>query len=157
MEQAHHTDGRQAGLDGKDFLTGAIFLALGAFVMFYGSRYPMGTAVRMGPGYFPLLVASGLALLGVGLLIRALIRPDEAINALSLRPLVAVLLATLAFALLIDRAGFWLASLALVVTSRFAERGAGVVEVAGLALVLTTIVTAIFRLGLGLPLRLLPF
>jgi putative tricarboxylic transport membrane protein len=141
----------------KDFLTGAAFLVTGGFVIIYGSRYPMGTAVRMGPGYFPFLVSCGLALLGAGLLVRALARPAEVIDALALRPLFAVLIATLAFGLLIERAGFWLASLSLVVLSRLAERGGGLLEAAGLALALTSLVTAIFRFALGLPLRLLPF
>jgi len=141
----------------KDFLTGAAFLITGGFAIIYGSRYPMGTAVRMGPGYFPFLVSSGLALLGVGLLIRALARPAQAIDAWALRPLFAVLVATLGFGLLIERTGFLLASLSLVVLSRLAEPGMGLVEAAGLAVVLTSLITAIFRFALGLPLRLLPF
>jgi Tripartite tricarboxylate transporter TctB family len=141
----------------RDFLTGVLFLITGGFVLVYGARYPMGTAVRMGPGYFPFLVASGLALLGGGLIIRAVFRPGESAGAPSFRPVLAVLLATLAFGLLIEPAGFWLASLVLVFIARFAERGLGFLEGAGLAVVLTMMLTAIFRLGLGLPLKLMPF
>jgi putative tricarboxylic transport membrane protein len=141
----------------KDFLTGVLFLIVGGFVLIYGSRYPMGTAVRMGPGYFPALVAFGLVLFGVGLLIRAAFRRGEAIDRLAFRPLAAVLLATLAFGLLIEPGGFWLASLLLVVIARFAEPGAAVLEGVGLAVVLTLMITAIFRLGLGVPLTLVPF
>jgi hypothetical protein len=54
-----------------DFLTGLLFLALGSFAIIYGSRYPIGTASRMGPGYYPLLVSSGLVLLGCILVIRS--------------------------------------------------------------------------------------
>jgi len=50
--------------DSKRLASGLIFLAIGVFAMTYGSRYRMGTATRMGPGYFPFIVASIVALLG---------------------------------------------------------------------------------------------
>ncbi len=140
-----------------DFLTGLLFLALGGFAFIYGSRYTIGTAVRMGPGYFPRLVSSGLILLGVILVLRALVRDGEKVQSLALRPLLVVLGATLAFGLLIEQGGFWLASILLVAGSRLADRGFRVVEVAVLALFLTALITVIFRYGLGLSLRLLPF
>ena len=140
-----------------DLLTGLLFLGLGGFVLVYGARYPIGSAVRMGPGYFPRLISSGLALLGLVLIIRSLLRGGETLGAIALRPLVVVLLGTFAFGLLIERAGFWLASIVLVFASRLVERELRLAEVAGLALVLTALITVIFRYGLGLPMQLLPF
>jgi hypothetical protein len=140
-----------------DLLTGLLFLGLGGFVFLYGSRYAMGTAVRMGPGYFPRMISIGLMLLGLVLVVRSLARGGEAMKGLALRPLLVVLVGTLAFGLLIEPAGFWPASILLVIVSRFADRGFRVVEVVGLALFLTALITAIFRYGLGLPLRMLPF
>jgi hypothetical protein len=140
-----------------DLLTGLFFLALGGFVILYGSRYAMGSAMRMGPGYFPFLTSVCLVLLGVVLVIRSLIRGGKTIGTLALRPLFVVLVATLAFGLLIERAGFWVASIALVVASRFADRGFRVVEVTALALFLTALIAAVFRYGLGLPIRMMPF
>jgi hypothetical protein len=140
-----------------DFLTGVLFLVLGGFVLIYGSRYAMGSSVRMGPGYFPRMVSTGLVLLGLVLVIKALVRGGEAIQGIALRPLLLVLAGTLAFGFLIERAGFWLASVLLVVVSRFADRGFRIVEVGALALFLTALITVIFRYGLGLSLRLVPF
>ena len=140
-----------------DMLTGLLFLTLGGFVLVYGSRYPIGSTVRMGPGYFPRLISSGLALLGLVLVVRSLLRGGEAIGTIALRPLVVVLLGTFAFGILIERAGFWVASIVLVFASRLVERELRVAEVAGLALVLTALITVIFRYGLGLPMQLLPF
>jgi len=140
-----------------DLLTGLLFLALGGFVLVYGARYPIGSAVRMGPGYFPRLISSGLALLGLVLVVRSLLRGGETIGGIALRPLVLVLIGTFAFGLLIERAGFWVASIALVFASRLVERDLRLAEVGGLALVLTALITVIFRYGLGLPIRLLPF
>jgi hypothetical protein len=130
---------------------------LGGFVILYGLRYPMGTAVRMGPGYFPILVSSGLALLGLVLIVRSLARGGETLGTLALRPLSCVLVATLSFGFLIERAGFVLAAVVLVFASRFAERGFRFGEVAGLSLFLSVLIAGIFRYGLGLPIPLLPF
>jgi hypothetical protein len=140
-----------------DFLTGSLFLALGGFVLIYGSRYAMGSAVRMGPGYFPRLASAGLVLLGGVLVVRAVLREAEPVGGISLRPLFCVLLAGLSFGLLIEGAGFWPASLALVVASRFAERDLRILEVGALAVFLAALMAAIFRYGLGLPMRMLPF
>ena len=140
-----------------DLLTGFLFLALGGFVLIYGARYPMGNAVRMGPGYFPRIISSGLVLLGLVLVGRSVLRGGERMGAVALRPLLLVLVGTFAFGLLIERAGFWVASIVLVCVSRLVERDLRVAEIGGLALVLTAILTVIFRYGLGLPIRLLPF
>ena len=126
-------------------------------MILYGLRYAMGSAMRMGPGYFPFLTSVCLMLVGLVLVVRSLIRGGKAIGTLALRPLFVVLLATLAFGLLIERAGFLLASIALVFASRFADRGFRLAEVAALALFLTALIAAIFRYGLGLPIRMMPF
>jgi putative tricarboxylic transport membrane protein len=138
-----------------DLLTGLLFLVFGLFVIVYGSRYPLGSAARMGPGFYPLVASSGLALLGVILIGRAAIKGGGGeISGVSLRPLLLVLLGTLAFGLLIERFGFLAAGLALVVLTRFAERDVRLGETVALALGLTAFTTAIFWYALGMPLRL---
>ncbi len=138
-----------------DFLTGLLFLAFGLFVIIYGSRYPLGTASRMGPGYYPLLASSGLVLLGIVLVARSVMKGGgDAISGINIRPLLLILLGTLAFGVLIERVGFLAASVALVVLTRFAERDIRLAETAALALFLTAFTTAIFWYALGMPLRL---
>ncbi len=139
-----------------DFLTGLLFLAFGLFVIIYGSRYPLGTAARMGPGYYPLLASSGLALLGVILIGRSVVAGGGGeVSAINLRPLLMILLGTLAFGLLVERLGFLAAGLALVLLTRFAERDIRLAETVALALGLTAFTTAIFWYALGMPLRLM--
>lgn len=140
-----------------DLLTGLLFVALGGFALIYGARYPIGSAVRMGPGYFPRIISSGLVLLGIALVVRAVLRGGETIGTMALRPLALVLVGTFAFGLLIERAGFWVASIVLVCVSRFVEHDVRLAEIGGLALLLTALITVIFRYGLGLPIRMLPF
>jgi putative tricarboxylic transport membrane protein len=139
-----------------DLLTGILFLALGAFAMIYGSRYPLGTAARMGPGYYPLLASSGLILLGLVLVVRSFIMAMEEVGAINVRPLILILAGTLAFGLLIDRAGLIIAGLFLVFAARLADKGFRPLEVAVLAVCLVVFTLAIFRYGLGMPLKLWP-
>ena len=49
----------------RDFWAGAMFVALGALFAGFSFEYEIGTAARMGPGYFPLLLGSLLAALGL--------------------------------------------------------------------------------------------
>ena len=139
-----------------DLLSGVLFLALGAFAMIYGSRYGLGTAARMGPGYYPLLASSGLIVMGLVLVVRSVLRTTEAVGEINVRPLVLVLAGTLAFGLLMDRIGFIVASAVLVIAARLGERGFKPVEVAILVLGLIAFTLAIFRYGLGMPLKLWP-
>ena len=139
-----------------DLLTGVLFLALGLFAMIYGSRYSLGTAARMGPGYYPLLASSGLVLLGLVLVGRSFVTAAGEVGAVNLRPLALVLAGTFAFGLLIDRAGLIAAGLTLVFAARLADRGFRPLEVTVLAVCLVAFTLAIFRYGLGMPLRLWP-
>ena len=63
----------------RDFFAGVIFLSFGLCAVLVGRDYPMGTALRMGAGYFPfalfLLLLVGLALF-FGLLGNLLIKLD---------------------------------------------------------------------------------
>ena len=56
----------------KDFWSGVLFIAIGVFAIVYGMKYTLGSAARMGPGYFPRIL--GILLIGLGaiLALRAL-------------------------------------------------------------------------------------
>jgi hypothetical protein len=140
-----------------DLLTGLFFIGIGLFAIIYGWNYPFGTAVRIGPGYFPKLVASGLLMLGLILVGRSLLlaTENEEISVV-FRPLLVVLAGTLAFGLLVERAGFVLAGFVLVFATRFADRDFRLAEVTLLAAVLVTFIALMFWLGLSLPLRPFP-
>ena len=56
----------------KDFWAGLMFIGIGGFFMVWAlAHYQMGTAVRMGPAYFPTVLGGLLALLGALVLIEA--------------------------------------------------------------------------------------
>ena len=43
--------------ENKDFLSGLHFIGIGALGIFMAQDYPMGSALRMGPGYFPIVLS----------------------------------------------------------------------------------------------------
>jgi hypothetical protein len=71
----------------QDFYAGVMFIIFGGFTMFFSTTYNMGTAARMGPGYFPFWLGGVLALLGAIVLFKSLGTTDKPIKA-PLRPLV---------------------------------------------------------------------
>ena len=136
-----------------DLATGILFIALGAFALAYGWRYAVGTTARMGPGYFPLLISTGLLLIGAILVARSLFTAGDVVGAVAWRPLVLVLAGVFAFGLLIDRAGLLAAGILLIVAARLADRDLRPVETTLLAIGLTAVTGAVFLHGLGLPIK----
>jgi Tripartite tricarboxylate transporter TctB family len=56
----------------KDFWAGLMFIGFGAFFMVWAlAHYQMGTAVRMGPAYFPTVLGGLMVFLGVLVFIEA--------------------------------------------------------------------------------------
>ncbi len=51
--------------DKHDLVGGLLMTAAGLFFALYGQRYDVGTADRMGPGYFPVVLGWTLAALGL--------------------------------------------------------------------------------------------
>jgi len=57
----------------KDFWAGLMFIGLGAFFMIWAlTHYQMGTAVRMGPAYFPTVLGGLMVFLGALVFIESL-------------------------------------------------------------------------------------
>ena len=144
--------------DRKDFNAGILYVAIGGFFAGFATNYPMGSAVRMGPAYFPTILGVMLVMLGLVLVFRSFFMQDgERPTKTHWQPLLGVLGAVLVFAFLIDRVGLIATSaLTMVVCSlggwdfRWKEQ---VVN----SVVMTSACVGIFYFGLGLPFRLFPW
>ncbi|WEX10920.1 tripartite tricarboxylate transporter TctB family protein [Chelativorans sp. AA-79] len=139
-------------------LAGAIFLFFGMATVIVGWGYGLGTMTQLGSGALPVVAGGALSALGVVQLLSAVrSAASAAVPAFSrfeLRPLLSILGAVLAFAVLILPTGLVPALVALVAIGWFAQKGGAKWEIAGAMIVVIVLVTAIFKYGLGLPLRL---
>ena len=119
---------------------------------------PLGTLRRAGPGMFPLGLGSLLFLIGIGVFVPALLQSEKIkMPKIGWRPLIAVLAAVAAFALLVDTGGLFAAILASTVLSSLAAPGIRPLHVILLSLFLMLIAWAIFIQILNLPMPLFPW
>lgn len=140
----------------RDFFAGALFLSFGSCAVVVGRNYPMGTAFNMGAGYFPFVLGSLLALLGVVICIRSLVVTGEKIESFGMRPLALVLLAIGAFAASVDSLGLVAATVLMTLIGAAASPESRWREVVVLTLVLLGLSVGVFAYGLGLPFQLFP-
>ncbi|MES2414385.1 MAG: tripartite tricarboxylate transporter TctB family protein [Pseudomonadota bacterium] len=87
-----------------DFYCGLMFLGTGIAFSWGATKYNIGEAARMGPGYFPFLLGILMALIGVVVALKALGKNDaggEKVGKWAWRPLVYVILANVVFGLLL--------------------------------------------------------
>jgi hypothetical protein len=137
--------------DNKNIMAGLFFLGTGGLGLFMAQDYPMGTALRMGPGYFPIVLSAMIILFGIYCLIQGLLKPEPLPGHWSVRALIILPVATIIFGLLMEHAGFIPALIALVLVSAYAGKEFKFVEVLLLAIGLTIASWALFIWGLGLP------
>ena len=144
-------------IDLPDVLFGLFLIAVAGGAMFATRNLSVGTAADMGPGYMPLAIS--LIILGFGVLLtgRGLLSgKEEGIEAVQLRPILMILLAVGLFALLAERAGRVVASLATVIIAGFGGREHRFVEGAIFAIVLTACSVLLFVRVLSLPVPIWP-
>ena len=140
----------------KDFWAGVLFIVLGGTAFIIALDYAMGSAGRMGPGYFPRALGLILAGLGLLLLLRSLKLEGEPIAFPTLQPLWVILGSVLLFGLTVNRIGLVLATILIVVTSSVASHEYRWKESIIAALCLAVFVVAAFVYGLKLQLPTWP-
>jgi hypothetical protein len=140
----------------KDLLAGLIFVAFGLGFAGIASTYQLGTAFRMGPGYFPLVLGGLLALLGVGIVVEGLVRrePTE-IGSIPWRAILLLTAAVLFFGFGVRRLGLAPSLFVAVLFAAFSSHRTGVVAAVLMAALLTAFCILIFVEGLGMPVALI--
>jgi hypothetical protein len=141
----------------RDFWAGLMFIAFGLFfVVVAQMNYQMGTAVRMGPGYFPTVLGGLLAVLGALVFSFAFTVEGTPIPHFHFRPLIFILISSLAFAYLLKPLGLVLATAALIFISAYGGHEFKWKEVAWLTLFLVIFSVLVFVKGLTLPFPICP-
>jgi hypothetical protein len=140
----------------SDFWCGLLFIAAGIAIAILAQEYRIGTAARMGPGYFPTLLGLLLALLGASLTVPAFVVDGEPLQQFHMRPLLFVLLSIAAFGIVLAYFGFAAAIVALVMVAGFADPDLRPLQTVGVAAFLVVFSILIFVVLLGLPIQLWP-
>jgi hypothetical protein len=139
----------------RDALAGLIFILIGASFALSTRSIEIGTAFRMGPGYFPLLLSGLLILIGWVIALSAIANgTNESLGPVPWRGLVLVLAAPVVFGLTVRRLGLVPAIAITSVLAVYASRRAGTRLAAVMAAGLTLFCLAVFTYGLRLPLPL---
>ena len=119
----------------RDFFSGLMFTTVGGAFAWGAGDYEVGSAARMGPGYFPLMLGLLLALLGIAITIKSFSGPaassGDRIGAFAWRPLLLVLLANVLFGVLLvglpsiglPAMGMFVAIMVLTLVASMARKG----------------------------------
>lgn len=139
----------------RDFWTGIVYIGLGAGAFVIAQDYSFGTVRRMGPGFFPTILALILIGIGAASLLRSFVAKGEPIAGIAWKPLVLVTSAIVLYGLLVTQFGLPVALCVLIIVSASASREfklAPLPLAGGAALVAFAV--AVFIKGLGLPIPL---
>ena len=144
----------------QDFWCGLLFSALGALAIFLSRDYEMGSALNMGPGYFPTWL--GGIMIGFGMLIGGLAfkfeseePQDLGLESWAFRPWLVLIAALVLYAILMDAdVGFVPSLMVLIVGCALAHKDVDWRETLVLSVLVTAGAVAIFYYGLDMPYRL---
>lgn len=141
-------------IDRTNALCGAIFIAFGLYFAVGSIGMELGTAFRMGPGFFPLVLAAILILLGAVILLQALRVEGEPFGLVAGRGMLFILPAPVLFGLTLRGLGFVPSIFLATLLASFASTKMRVPTALLIAVLMTAFTTAVFVYGLGLPFRL---
>ena len=140
--------------DNTDLIAGIFLMATGVFFGWQAMGLELGTSLRMGPGYFPLVLSALLVVIGLVVLIKAFGREGEPLGQIAWRGMMFILPAPVFFGLTVRGLGF---VPALFVTTLIASQASvrmRPLPALALSVAVTILATLVFSYGLGLPFRL---
>lgn len=137
----------------RDIVCGLFFILAGLFFAIQAYGLDLGTAFRMGPGYFPFVLAGILIVLGVIVIIQGTQIEHEPMGPIAWRGMLLILPAPIFFGLTIRGLGFvpslFLTALIAAFASTKMRPGMALLLVCGL----TIFSVVVFSYALGLPFR----
>lgn len=142
---------KQLQFDSTNAICGLTFIALGCFFIYQCLDLDLGTAFRMGPGYFPLILAAILTLLGVVVLVQATRVQGEPMGPLALRGMLFILPAPVFFGLTVRGLGFVPSLFFAALIAAFASSRMKPLLAVLLAGAITLFSVLVFSYALGLP------
>ena len=141
----------------KDFYAGLLFFLIGLGGMVVAFGYPLGTASRMGPGYFPRVLGGILMVLGAILAIRSFSEKGGKIAPFAWKAVALVLGGVAVFAALVNIVGLVVATVLLIFITGFASKEFNVKESIYSSVILSTVSVLLFIIGLKLQFPIFPW
>lgn len=138
-------------IDPANGACGAIFVASGAFFAIQSLGLELGTTFRMGPGYFPLVLATALVLLGLVVIVQATRVEGEPIGPIAWRGMAFILPAPIFFGLTVRGLGFVPSIFLTCLIAAFASTRMKPLAAVVLATAVTLFSVVVFSYALGLP------
>jgi hypothetical protein len=140
----------------RDLQAGVLFIAIGIATIVLGTHYTLGTAARMGPGYFPRILGILLIALGAILAFNAMRVPGAPIPAFRWRPMLIVLGSVVLFGAIVRPVGVALSTVMLIVTASAASHEFRPREALVAGVLLAALAVGVFVVGLQLQLPIWP-
>jgi putative tricarboxylic transport membrane protein len=137
----------------RDTCSAIVFLILALAVGLQAARFPMGNLKRVGPGFFPLILAALLGLLSMLLLIKGLWSSERVRVCWPARwgGIILVIAAIFAYTLLLKPLGFLLATFLFTsLVFKYADSTRWAVPLAGAAIT-TGLNFLLFKVWLAIP------
>ena len=141
--------------NGKDFWIGVVYVAFGSAAIIVSRNYGMGTALKMGPSYFPTILGGLLIVIGAISLIRSFIKPGTPFGTFAFKGLLLITVSIILFGFIVRGAGLVIALPLLVIISSCASMRFRWKYSLVLAAGLTIFCILVFLKGLGVPLPIL--
>jgi hypothetical protein len=148
-------------LKNKDLLAGLMFMAIGTIFVVGAYNYQMGTAARMGPGYFPrilggIMTVLGVVIAGIGLKNQAQWAQSAGIG-WTWKPVVILTAAVLLFGFTLPTLGMIIAISLLTFISGFAAHDKDYRQLVMITVIMCLFCAGVFIWGLKLQMKLFPW
>lgn len=140
----------------KDFWAGLLFIGLGIAALAVGSNYNLGTAARMGPGYFPRILGLLLLLLGAIVTARGFRGHGDRVPPWKWRPTLVVLGSVVLFGLIVAKFGLAISTVVLILLASMASHEFRPKEAVIAGVLLAALAVGVFIVGLKLQLPIWP-
>lgn len=141
----------------KDFYAGVMFFSVGLASMVLAFGYPLGSAARMGPGYFPRVLGGLLMVLGAILSLRSFKMKGAAIAPFDWKAIGVVLGAVCLFGAIVNTVGLVVSTTVLIFVSGYASKEFNVKESIISSIVLSTVSVLLFIVGLKMQFPIFPW
>lgn len=142
--------------DRSDFAAGLVFVAVGLVYGRLSLDMALGTALRMGPGFFPFILCGLLVLLGLAIIGKSLLtQADGSLGTVPWRALTMIPLAIVFFGIFIMRLGLFPTVFATAFIGSLSSSQVSLKIALAVSLALAIFCTLIFAYGVTLPIPVL--